>query len=88
MGQPGGDVFLGLLAAGDRKHERNRVIRCHGEVSIVERAEHSQRNPGEPLVAIRKWMISRNVYDEDGSLVDEFGVELHISEPGLRRAQR
>ena len=68
--------------------ECNRVICCHGETAAIERAEHRQCNPGQPLVAIWEWMIARNVYDKDGSFVHEVRIELHISESCLRGMQR
>jgi hypothetical protein len=65
-----------------------RVICYHSQMEAIERAEHRQRDPGQPLVAIWEWMIARNVHNKNGSLVHEFRTELHIPESSLRSVQR
>lgn len=50
--------------------------------------EQREARPRGSLVAVRKWMVPGNPTGKDCGLVEHVGVEIRVTEAGLRRMER
>jgi hypothetical protein len=64
------------------------VVGRHRRLSAVERAEHGERLPGQPLVAVEEWVVGGEAHCEHRYLVEERRIEVSSPKPacGASRA--